>query len=98
MHRVFLVTFIAAFVLHAETFTFTSCTEGTTTVSPCPQVPGRSVEATATASDNSFFGGTNPIPGGQAVWARHWQTSTPSRFGGSREHHHFPDRRRSGPC
>ena len=65
MHRLFLAAFITAFALHADTFTFTSCTQGTTTFSPCPPGSG----TTANASDNSFFGGGNPIPGGQPMWA-----------------------------
>ena len=79
MHRLFLVTFITTFALHANTFTSTTCTSGTTTISPCGGdyvFPGGlpNAMAGASASDTGLAPGT--LPDGQPPITGGWTMST----------------------
>jgi hypothetical protein len=79
MHRLLLATFITAFALRADTFTFTSCTSGTTTISPCGgsySSPAGLPDAMAgaSASDNSLVPGA--LPDGQPPIPDGWTMST----------------------
>ena len=77
MRRLLLATFITAitaFALHADTFTSTSCSFGTTTLSPCggnylfPEgLPNAMAGASASDTgvvDGAFADGQLPIPDG----------------------------------
>lgn len=89
MRRLLLAVILTASALYANTFTFTSCSEGTTTLSPC----GGSYEAPlglpnaiagAAASDSSIIPGNvldgrlTPIAGGQILSAAAEGTVSPS--------------------
>ena len=79
MHRLFLAAFITAFALHADTFTSTTCTSGTTTISPCGGsllFPGGLPDAVAAAdaSDTGIINGA--AHHGQPPITDGWSMST----------------------